>query len=427
MSMKQDIYRKILLAELIPAMGCTEPISLALAAARARETLGVPLAQIDRVVVYCSGNIVKNVKGVVVPNSGGARGIEIAVAMGIAGGASERGLEVLASLSQEALADAQSLCAAGKIKLKVVFGEENLYIRVEIYSGSQESSVEIQHDHTRISQIRKNGAIILDQPMATIPQNESDKAELNLKDILEFARDIELTGDEELLSAIRRQIRYNTAIAQEGLHGHYGAQIGRTILEMGDKSDIRTWIKACAAAGSDARMGGSPFPVVINSGSGNQGLTASIPVIEMAADLIASEEQLIRALLISNLLVIHQKRFIGKLSAFCGVVSAAAAAGAGIAYLKGFSYEQTAMVVTNTIATIGGMVCDGAKSSCALKIAQSIDTMLTSLEMAEAGRVFQPSEGLVGNDVEETIRNIGRMAKLGMKATDEEILKIMTE
>ena len=426
-SMRHNRYRERLMGELIPALGCTEPIALALAAAKARETIALPLARIDRIDVFCSGNIVKNAKAVIVPNSGGARGMEIAVALGIAGGASAMGLKVLAQVTPDQLAEATALRAAGKIGIHVVYGEEDLYIRVELQGGPDQASVEIRRDHTRINRVIRNGVVIEDRSDGLDRQEDAPDEELSLDGILTYAEGFDPAGDPELVSAIRAQIELNYAIAREGLCEDYGAAVGRTIQEMGDPKTLPTRIKALTAAASDARMGGSSFPVVINSGSGNQGLTASVPVIEAAAWMGVPEDQLIRALIISNLLAVHQKRFIGKLSAFCGAVSAAAGAGAGIAYLEGRTRDELVMVVTNTLATIGGMVRDGAKSSCALKIAESLDTMLTGLEMARHGRVFQPGEGLVGADVEETIRNVGRMAKLGMKETDEEILKIMTQ
>ncbi len=418
-------FREILLAELIPALGCTEPIAIALASARAREVLACPIDRIDRVDVHCSGNIVKNVKGVVVPNSGGLRGIAIASAMGITGGVADLGLEVLGQLTSAEVAKAAALVSSGKVHTILVPDEPNLYLRVELFAGSDHASVEIKYDHTRINRVIKNGEILLDAKINSIDHSVMDTSGLSIAGILAFADEVVL--DDELLRVLDRQIAYNSAIAQEGITHPYGAEIGRTLLASGDPSDPRTRAKAYTAAGSDARMGGSALPVVINSGSGNQGMTVSIPVIEFAKALEVNEETLYRALIVSNLTAIHQKRFIGKLSAFCGVVSASAAAGAGIAYLRGFSYETIAMIITNVISTIGGMVCDGAKGSCASKIAMGLDNMLMAIHMAENGRTFQAGEGLVGVNVEETIQNIGRMARHGMRATDIEILQIMTE
>ncbi len=419
----KENFRRILLGELLPALGCTEPIAIALAGARAREELAIDPEAIDEVLVHCSGNIIKNVKGVVVPNSGGQRGIAIAAAMGIAGGRSVRGLEVLDEITEAQLGLAQSLLP--RIRTILVPDEENLYLRMELAGEGETASVEIKYDHTRINRVVKNGVVILDNQIDSIHDTVLDLSQLSVKRILEFADEVEL--DSTLTEVLQRQVDYNSAIAQEGLRNHYGAEIGRTLLRTGDATDPRTRAKAYTAAGSDARMGGSSLPVVINSGSGNQGMTVSIPLIEFARDMEVSDEALYRALIVSNLTAIHQKRFIGKLSAFCGVVSASAAAGAGIGYLKGFDYDTITMIITNIISTIGGMVCDGAKGSCASKIAMGLDNMLMAIHMAENGHTFQPGEGLVGADVEETIQNIGRMARHGMRATDIEILKIMTE
>lgn len=426
--MKQDMkrnFRNIVIGELIPALGCTEPIAIALASARARAELRCEPSDIDHVDVYSSGNIVKNVKGVIVPNSGGLRGIEIASAMGICGGVEDLGLEVLDRVTEGQVAEAVRMVNEDKVKTVLVPEEPNLYLRVEMWAGSDHVSVEIKYDHTRINRIVKNDVVIKDEHIDSIDHSNLDTSNLSISRILEFANEVEL--DSELEGVLARQIKYNSQIAQEGITHRFGAEIGRTLLRTGDASDPRTRAKAYTAAGSDARMGGSALPVVINSGSGNQGMTVSIPVIEFAKAMHVNDEKLYRALLVSNLTAIHQKRFIGKLSAFCGVVSASAAAGAGIGYLKDFDYEKISMIITNVISTIGGMVCDGAKSSCASKIAMGLDNMLMAIHMAEHGRTFQPGEGLVGTNVEETIQNIGHMARHGMRTTDVEILKIMTQ
>lgn len=424
---------RLLQHELIPALGCTEPIALAYCAAKARQVLGRELADFEAIDIYCSGNIIKNVKGVTVPRSGGLRGIEIAAAMGITGGDPDRGLEVLEDITPEQVREAVALKESGIMHLHVVEGEENLYIRTEIKAGEDRVAVTIEKEHTHISRIVKNGQVIQEQEaghtkaaQASSPATATAQ-ELTLKQILEFANTVDFKEYPELLELLDRQISYNWEIAEEGLANPYGAQVGRTFLEHTQHDPIARKAIAYASAGSDARMGGCNLPVVINSGSGNQGVTVSLPVIVYAREMQLDEDKLHRALLVSNLMAIHQKAFIGKLSAFCGVVSAAAGAGTGISYLKGLNYEQMSMVVTNTLATIGGMVCDGAKSSCAMKIAQALNNAFLAIDMAEKSLCFQHGEGLVGADVEATIRNIGRMAKEGMKSTDLEILNIMIE
>ncbi len=425
-----EAYVKLLQHELIPALGCTEPIALAYGAAKARQVLGHEPADFESIDIYCSGNIIKNVKGVTVPRSGGLRGIEIAAAMGIIGGDPDRGLEVLEGISPDQVREAVALKDSGIMHLHIVEGEENLYIRTEIKAGEDEVSVAIEKEHTNISRIVKNGQVLQEKAQETQASEEKPldpSAELSLQKILEFANTINFEEYPELTGLLDRQINYNWEIAEEGVRNPYGAQVGRTLLENPHRDPIASKAIAYASAGSDARMGGCSLPVVINSGSGNQGMTVSIPVIVYARELQLGEDKLHRALLVANLMAIHQKSFIGKLSAFCGVVSAATGAGTGIAYLKGFDYEKMSMVVTNTLATIGGMVCDGAKSSCAMKISQALNNVFLALDMAEKGLCFKHGEGLVGEDVEATIRNIGRMAKEGMKSTDLEILNIMIE
>lgn len=426
-----EAYIGLLQHELIPALGCTEPIALAYCAAKARQVLGRELADFEAIDIYCSGNIIKNVKGVTVPRSGGLRGIEIAAAMGITGGDPDRGLEVLEDITPDQVQQAVALKESGLMQLHIVEGEENLYIRTEIKAGQDQVAVTIEKEHTHISRIVKNGQVIQEQEASQTKASQASSPAtaqaLTLKKILEFANTVDFKAYPELLELLDRQISYNWEIAEEGLANPYGAQVGRTFLEHTQHDPIARKAIAYASAGSDARMGGCNLPVVINSGSGNQGVTVSLPVIVYAREMQLDEDKLHRALLVSNLMAIHQKAFIGKLSAFCGVVSAAAGAGTGISYLKGFNYEQMSMVITNTLATIGGMVCDGAKSSCAMKIAQALNNVFLAIDMAEKGLCFQHGEGLVGEDVEATIRNIGRMAKEGMKSTDLEILNIMIE
>lgn len=427
----RDIYSRILKSELIAAMGCTEPIAIAYAAAKAREVLGrVP----DRCHVYCSGNIVKNVKGVTVPNSGGMKGIDVAATLGVLGGDASRDLEVLESVTPEHIAQAARLLKSGFCACSLVRNVENLYILIRLTSGENEAAVEIRNYHKNITRIEKDGKLLYQQENTCheiAVKEDPDKALLNIADILAYGDSL---TDPEIISLLGYQLSCNLAIAEEGLRKPYGAQVGQTLLSTVSgrtKETARTVAKAYAAAGSDARMNGCAMPVVINSGSGNQGLTASMPVKVYADAYGISHERMIRALAVSNLIAIHQKKYIGSLSAYCGAVSAACGAGAAIAYLLGESlsgdalYRQVADTVTNTIATVGGMVCDGAKSSCAAKIATAVDCAITAYELSTRGHAFQPGEGLVMDCVENTIECVGRMGREGMHSTDVEILQIM--
>ncbi|MEA4812305.1 MAG: L-serine ammonia-lyase, iron-sulfur-dependent, subunit alpha [Anaerolineaceae bacterium] len=420
----EENYAQILVSELIPALGCTEPIAVALAAAKAAETLGVTP---ERAELCCSGNIIKNVKGVIVPNSGGKTGLVIAAALGFVSKHADKGLQVLEGLSPDQLAEAERMAARHIIRVTVAKGEENLYIRVLASAGNDEAEVVLNKAHDHIASIRKNGQCLRQASDLQHGGAALHKTSLCMKGILDYAKGVDLGQYPAVTRVLDQQIDWNSAISEEGLQGRWGAEIGRTILESSNPNDIAARAKAHAAAGSDARMNGCSLPVVINSGSGNQGMTVSLPVIEYAKDLGASKEMLYRALLVSNLTAIYQKQYIGKLSAFCGAVSAAAGAGAGIAFLKGMDEQAIGQIVTNTIGTIGGMVCDGAKRSCAAKIAMAVETALMGVKMAERGQTFKDGEGIVGEDVDDTIRNVGRMAKEGMRETDLEILHIMTE
>ena len=423
-------YSRILKKELVTAMGCTEPIAIAYAAAKCREILGV---MPETCHVRCSGNIVKNVMGVTVPNSGGMKGIDVAATLGILGGDASRDLEVLQSVTQEHIDEAKTLLANNFCTCALEQGVENLYILIKLTAGEEEAVVEIRNYHKNITRIEKNGEVLFQQERSCTEiavKDDPDKVLLNIADILEFAE----APDEETLQLMEYQLRYNLAIAREGMEHRYGAQVGRTLLR-GIRSlnpdTARAAAKAYAAAGSDARMNGCAMPVVINSGSGNQGLTASLPVKIYADAYGIGRERMLRSLVVSNLISIHQKQYIGSLSAYCGAVSAACGAGAAIAYLLGEKqsaaelYRQVADTITNTIATVGGMVCDGAKSSCAAKIATAVDCAITAYELSRYGNVFQPGEGLVMESVEDTIESVGRMGREGMHATDLEILQIM--
>ena len=419
-------YVNILKEELVPAMGCTEPIAIAYAAAVLRETLGQPA---ERMEVEASGNIIKNVKSVFVPGTGGLRGIPAAAAAGMAAGDPSLDLEVLSQIGEAEQARIREYLACTPITVKLADSPLIFDILVRAWAGEDSALVRIANYHTHIVRIEKNGAILKDLPVqAATEEGLTDKSVLSVRGILEFAREADLSDVEETLS---RQIRFNTAIAQEGLRGDYGANIGQVLLSAyGD--DVKIRAKAMAAAGSDARMNGCGLPVVIVSGSGNQGLTASLPVIEYAKELGADQDTLYRALLVSDLITIHLKAEIGRLSAYCGAVSAGCGSGAGIAWLYGREKEPQALLkdvshtIVNALAVDSGIVCDGAKASCAAKIASAVDAGLLGFYMYQNGQQFRGGDGIISKGVEETIRNIGLLATQGMRETDREILDIMT-
>lgn len=417
---RYQAYLDILNKELVPAMGCTEPIAVAYCAAKARAVLGMMPTRVE---IALSGNIIKNVKSVIVPNTGGEKGIETAAAIGILAGKEELGLEVLSHVTQ---ADKSALILyreKTEFIVKQVDGDLLLDISVRVWSGEKSAAVRIINEHTNIVYIEDNGNILLEQAI-TEPGNalDTDYEMLTIDAILDFAESVRI---EDVKLLLDRQIRYNTAISVDGLKKDYGANIGSVLLSA-NCNDVRTRARARAAAGADARMGGSELPVIINSGSGNQGMTVSLPVIEYAEALHTSKEQLYRALVISNLVAIHQKTGIGYLSAYCGAVSAGAAAGAAIAYLHGENYDGVAATIINALATTSGIVCDGAKPSCAAKIATAVDAGIMGYEMYKNGQRFSGGDGVVSEDVEDTIDNIGRLGRDGMRETDKEILCIMT-
>jgi L-cysteine desulfidase len=413
-------YQTILKKELIPSMGCTEPIAIAYCAAKAKSVLNkVP----NKVLIEASGNIIKNVKGVVVPNTKGMKGIEVAAAMGIIAGDEKLGLEVISKVDANALEEVKSFMKNAKIELKTMDSDFQLDIRITLYHGDDIVSARISHNHTHIVLIKYNNEIIFDD----IYSNDTGLDDinyklLNMKDIYEFATESNIDDLENIIST---QIAYSRTISNEGLNHDYGANIGQTILKT-HGCDIRNRAKAKAAAASDARMNGCELPVIINSGSGNQGLTASLPVIEFAEELKVSQEKLHRALILSNLIAIYQKSQIGSLSAFCGAVTAGVAAGAAITYLKGGQYDDVAHTFMNGLAIATGIVCDGAKASCAAKIAISVDSGILASDMHENGKDFYAGDGIIGIDVDQTIKNIGQLAREGMKETDKEILYLMT-
>ena len=418
---KYGAYVQILKEELVPAMGCTEPIALAYAAAKAREILGsIP----DKVVIEASGSIIKNVKSVIVPNTNHLKGIPAAATAGIIAGRAEKELEVIAQVTESEIEQMKQFLQTADIKVVHADNGITFDIIVSVYKGSSYAKVRIANYHTNIVLMEKDGEVLYE--IAVEGEKEeglTDRNLLNMKDIWDFAMTVDVKDIKETLD---RQIAYNTAIAEEGLRGDYGANIGRVLMEeYGDRIENRA--KAMAAAGSDARMNGCDLPVIINSGSGNQGMTASLPVIEYAKELKCSREKLYRALLLSNLVTLHQKTGIGRLSAYCGAVSAGAGAGAGIAYLEGGDLKVVAHTLVNALAITSGIVCDGAKASCAAKIAVAVDTGILGYKMYKKGQQFYGGDGLVAKGVENTIRNIGRLGKEGMKETDKEIIRIMTE
>lgn len=416
---KYAAYVQTLKEELVPAMGCTEPIALAYGAARAREVLGeMP----DRVVVGASGSIIKNVKSVIVPNTDHLKGIPAAAAAGIVAGDADKELEVIASLSSEQTAQMKEFMEQVPITVEHIDNGITFDIVITLYKGVSYARVRIANYHTNIVLVEKNGEILEKKPVAGESEDGlTDRSLLNMRDILDFARTVDI---EDVREVLERQIDYNWAIAEEGIRGNYGANIGSVLLDMEGES-VRVRAKAMAAAGSDARMNGCELPVIINSGSGNQGITASVPVIVYAKDMKVSHETLLRALTLSNLTAIHQKTAIGRLSAYCGAVSAGAGAGAGIAYLHGGDYKEIVHTVVNALAIVSGIVCDGAKASCAAKIASAVDAGILGYQMYIRGQQFYGGDGIVTKGVEETLKNVGRLGKEGMKATNEEIIRIM--
>ena len=425
--MNRKIYNEyvtILESELVPALGCTEPIALAYAAAKAKEVLGkMP----DHITMRCSGNIIKNVKGVKVPNSGGMKGVEAAAVLGITGGDPSQTLEVLEHVTDREIDEAEKLLKAGFCDCVLKDDVANLYIEAYAVCKKTEKSealVVIEDEHTNITHIEKDGQVLFHKEKKEYCQEREktpDKSLLNLEDIITFANEVQITDVEKVLG---RQIKYNTIIAEEGLRNPWGAQVGRVVLEEFGE-DVKWRAVAKASAGSDARMSGCALPVIINSGSGNQGMTCSLPVIEFGKELKKSKEEIYRALCVSNLVALNQKKYIGSLSAYCGAVCAAAGAGAGITYLCGGTLEQIENTVVNTIADAGGIVCDGAKPSCAAKISTALQAAILSHKMAMRGLTFARGEGLVMDCPEDTIKAVGYVGRAGMKQTDVEILNLM--
>ena len=415
-------YIKILEEELVPAMGCTEPIAIAYGAAKGREVLG---ALPDEVLVEASGNIIKNVKSVVVPNTGGLHGIEAAAAAGVVAGQADLLLEVISQVTPEQQAEMRTYLKEHPVRVEFLDGELVFDIQITLRRGTDTVKVRIANYHTNIVHLEHNGQVLLDLPVEADDESGlTDRTLLSMADIYDFAQTVDIADIKQLLD---RQISCNMAIAQEGLTHSYGANIGQVIRASSRPDDLIAKAKSAAAAGSDARMGGCEMPVIINSGSGNQGMTASVPVIVYARETGASEEKLYRALALSNLITIHQKTRIGRLSAYCGAVSAGAAAGAGIAYLDDGGYEEVIHTVVNALAIVSGMICDGAKASCAGKIAAAIDAGVLGYRMYQQGQQFYGGDGILSHGVEKTLDNVGRLGKIGMRSTDKEILQIMLQ
>lgn len=419
---RYQTYLQILKEELVPAMGCTEPIAISYCAAKARAILGcLP----EKSLVEVSGNIIKNVKSVIVPNTNGLKGIEAAAAAGIVAGDAEQILEVIANVSEDQKKEIKEYLERGVIKVRPLQTDEILDIVVHVYGEGHEVVVRIANYHTNIVLIQRDGEVLYEIGGAAAAEEtkQADRNLLSVADIVDFADTADLEDVREILS---RQIACNTAISAEGLKNPWGANVGKVLLKAYG-NDVKVRARAAAAAGSDARMSGCEMAVIINSGSGNQGMTASLPVIEYARELKVSEEKLYRALLVSNLITIHQKTGIGRLSAYCGAVSAGCGAGCGIAYLHGGDFRCIAHTLVNALAIVSGIVCDGAKPSCAGKIASAVDAGILGYEMYCEGQQFRGGDGILSKGVENTIHNIGRLGSVGMKETDKEIIQIMTD
>lgn len=418
---RYSMYVEILNEELVPAMGCTEPIAIAYAAARARDILG---KRPEGIMVGASGSVIKNVKSVIVPNTGHMKGIHTAAAAGVVAGKTDKLLEVIAEVTPEQAEEIRRYRDNTPIDVSLVDLGPVFDIVIDVYAGADSARVRIACAHTNIVREEKNGRVLFDAP---VPEDDGagkiDRSLLSMEGIWDFSTSVDVEEVRELLD---RQIRLNTAISTEGLLGDYGANIGRTLLQSYGDSVVNR-AKAAAAAGSDARMNGCELPVIINSGSGNQGITASVPVIEYAKHLGVTKEKLYRALCLSNLTAIHQKTRIGRLSAYCGAVNAGAGAGCGIAYLRGADYEGVVHTLVNALAIVSGIICDGAKASCAAKIASAVDAGILGFDMYLHGQQFYAGDGIVGKGVESNIINIGRLGRDGMKETNDEIIHIMMD
>lgn len=410
-------YIEVLKRELVPAMGCTEPIAIAYAAALAKK---YQQDTIDKIDIFCSGNIIKNVKSVTVPNTNGKKGIEVAAALGVIAGNADKELEVIANVREEQIVELEHFLENCKICVHHKTCDCALDITIVLWHQEQYVKVKIVNEHSNVVLIEKDGKQIFTKEVKNIIDDKCYE-KMSMEGIYEFAMSVDIEDVKDILA---RQVAYNTAIAMEGLRHSYGANIGSVLLSTYGNS-IQVRARALAAAGSDARMSGCDLPVIINSGSGNQGMSASLPVIAYAQELNVSDEQLYRALIISNLATLYQKKHIGRLSAYCGVVSAGAGAGAGIAYLLGGDFDHICHTIVNALAITSGIICDGAKASCAAKIASAVDAGIVGCYMYHKGKQFYNGEGIVCKNIEETIDSVGILARVGMKETDDEIIKMM--
>ena len=422
-------YTQILKDELLTALGCTEPICIAYCSAVMREALG---CEPEKIRAICSGNLIKNAKGATVPNSGGLKGIDASAVLGAVGGNPAKRLELLTEVTPEQIEHARELLAKGICEETLLENEEDK-LQVIIYgeANGHTAEAELKYTHTNICRVMRDGKPIPFNSFCegvsvsgSNDQNDTSYDSLSIRKIIDYAENADLDA-EDIRETIRHQINCNTAISNEGLKNDWGASVGKIVLRRGNSVPLRA--VAAAAAGSDARMSGCELPVVINSGSGNQGITVTMPIVEYANELGKSEDELIRALMLGNLIAIHIKAAYGRLSAFCGAVSAATGAGAAITWMCGGTYEQICATITNTLGTISGMVCDGAKPSCASKIASAVDTALLAHSMAMEKKQFHGGDGLIKGNIESTIRSIGRMASEGMVETDHKILELMLE
>lgn len=412
-----SIYVQILKEELVMAMGCTEPIAISYACAKATQVLDhLP----DRIVVKASGSIIKNVKSVIVPHTNGLKGIEVAAAAGALYGDADAKLEVLSSATREQIEELPEYVQNTNITVQHIEQGHVFDLEIHVYYEQEHASVRIVDTHTNIVQIEKNWQVIFEDKTTSL-ELKADHSALIMKQIWDFSQTVDIDDVKEMLD---RQITCNMAIANEGIHNSYGANIGHVILNM-DSDCVKTKAKAYAAAGSDARMNGCELPVVINSGSGNQGITCCVPVVVYAKELDCTQEQLYRALVLSNLTAIYIKTGIGTLSAFCGAVSAGAAAGAGIAYLHNGTYKEIQHTIVNALAILSGTICDGAKASCAAKIASSIDAGIMGYYMYKNKQQFYAGDGIVAHSVDETIQNIGTLGSQGMLQTNDKIIEMM--
>lgn len=412
-----SIYVQILKEELVMAMGCTEPIAISYACAKATQVLDhLP----DRIVVKASGSIIKNVKSVIVPHTNGLKGIEVAAAAGALYGDADAKLEVLSSATREQIEELPEYVQNTNITVQHIEQGHVFDLEIHVYYEQEHASVRIVDTHTNIVQIEKNWQVIFEDKTTSL-ELKADHSALIMKQIWDFSQTVDIDDVKEILD---RQIACNMAIANEGIHNSYGANIGHVILNM-DSDCVKTRAKAYAAAGSDARMNGCELPVVINSGSGNQGITCCVPVVVYAKELDCTQEQLYRALVLSNLTAIYIKTGIGTLSAFCGAVSAGAAAGAGIAYLHNGTYKEIQHTIVNALAILSGTICDGAKASCVAKIASSVDAGIMGYYMYKNKQQFYAGDGIVAHSVDETIQNIGTLGSQGMLQTNDKIIEMM--